>query len=204
MKLSQPQPLLERALLGAGAHQPPKKKCLGLPQVPAGGLDHVATEPPHRPHALVAVHDDEAVGFLRGHHHDRDLLPVPCQRRKQSPLPLRAPRPQVLVTEDQLVVLEVHGSTPPAGPGSLRRAPAPGDGVSRPESGKSGHMSCPTNDLQAHCVSRPEVEDFARFLNRYSDLQAHCVSRGLPVDSAERVGRQRPGRRLHLFQQAPS
>jgi len=141
MKLPQPQPLLERALLGAGAHQRPQKEGLGFPHVPAGGLDHVATEPPHRQHALVAVHDDEAIGFLRGHHHDRDLLPMPGQRRKQPPLPLRAPRPQVLVTEDQLVVLELHGSTPPAGPGSVRQPLPPGDVVSRPQRGKSEPMS---------------------------------------------------------------
>jgi hypothetical protein len=109
----------------------------------------------------------------------------------------------VLVTEDQLVVLEVHGSTPPAGPTSLRGGEARGEGVSRPERGKSGRMSRRSNNLRAHCVSRPEVEYFARFLNGDSDFQPHCVSRGLPVKSAEGVGGW-PGRRRRLPHQPPS
>jgi hypothetical protein len=192
MKLPQPQPLLERVLFDAGVHQPPEEKSFRFSEVPAGGLDHVASQAPHRPDALVAVHHDEAIGFPRGHHHDRDLLPMPCQRRKQPPLPLRAPRPQVLVSKDQLLVLEVHGSTPPAGPGSVRPTPAPGEAVSRSGGGKSGPMSCSNNDLQAHCVSRPEMEDFARFFNGHSNLQPHCVSCGLPVDPAKGVAGQQP------------
>jgi len=40
--LPQPQSLLERRLLRGGPHQPAKKKCFGLFQVPAGGPDYVA------------------------------------------------------------------------------------------------------------------------------------------------------------------
>jgi len=39
------------------------------------------------------------------------------------------------------VVLELHGSTPPAGPGSVRQPLPPGDVVSRPQRGKSEPMS---------------------------------------------------------------
>ena len=59
-------------------------------------------------------------------------------------------------------------------------------------------MSWPINNLRTHCVSRPEVEYFARFFNGYSDLQPHCVSRGLPVDSAQGIRGQRRRPRFPL------
>ena len=108
VQLAQPQPLLERRLLGGGPHQSAEQQRVGFFQVPAGGPDHVVPETPHRPDPLVPVHDDEALGLLRGHHHDRHLLTVLCQGSQQPPLPLRAPHPEVLVAKDQLVVLEVH------------------------------------------------------------------------------------------------
>jgi hypothetical protein len=108
VQLAQPQPLLERRLLGGGPHQSAEQQRVGFFQVPAGGPDHVATEALHRPDPLVPVHDDEALGLLRGHHHDRHLLTVLCQGSQQPPLPLRAPHPEVLVAKNQLVVLEVH------------------------------------------------------------------------------------------------
>ena len=109
VQLPQPQPLLEGALLRARTHQPSQKKSLGLVQLPAGGPQRVEPEPVHRAGPLVAVHDDVPLGFVRrGHHHDRHLLSVLGQRGHEPPLPLRASRPQVLVAQDQLVVLEVH------------------------------------------------------------------------------------------------
>lgn len=93
MHLSQPQPLLERRFFGGGPHQPPEQKRFGFFQVPAGGPDHVAPQTPHRPDPLVPVHDDEALGLLCGHHHDRHLLTVPCQGSQQPPLPLGATHP---------------------------------------------------------------------------------------------------------------
>jgi hypothetical protein len=39
--------------------------------------------------------------------------------------------------------------------------------------------------LRRHCVSRPVLEDFARFFNHHSNLQPHCVSRRRPVNSPQ-------------------
>jgi hypothetical protein len=45
--------------------------------------------------------------------------------------------------------------------------------------------------LRTHCVSRPERQDFARFLHDYRGFHAHCVSRGLPGYFRQRVAPQR-------------
>jgi len=188
VQLLQPQPLLERRLLQAVAHQSAEKHRFDLARVPADGLDPIAPQTPHRPNPLVAVHDDKAIRLLRGNHHDRDLLPVLGQRRQQSSLPVRSPDPQVLVAQDQLVVFEVH-----RGCRTVRGRPGRSDAVSRPQPGKSEPISCRDNDLHGHCVSRPQVEDFARFLNRHSNLPPHCVSRRRPVNSAQGVDREPRG-----------
>lgn len=52
------------------------------------------------------------------------------------------------------------------------------------------------SNLHRHCVSRPPLEDFARFLNHHSDLQPHCVSRRGPVDSTQGSPRRRLVRSL--------
>ena len=60
-------------------------------------------------------------------------------------------------------------------------------------------MSWPVNSLQTHCVSRPDVEYFARFFNGDSHLQPHCVSRRLPVNSMQWIRREpRWPLRLHF------
>jgi len=91
--LAQPQALLKGRFRLGGPHQPPEQQRVGLFQVPAGGPNHVAPQTPHRPDPLVPVHNDEAIGLLRGHHHDRHLLTVPCQGSQQPPLPLGATHP---------------------------------------------------------------------------------------------------------------
>lgn len=55
-------------------------------------------------------------------------------------------------------------------------------------------MSLRANKLRAYCVSRPQVDYFARFFNGYSNFQPHCVSRRLPVDSAQGIRPERSRR----------
>jgi hypothetical protein len=45
--------------------------------------------------------------------------------------------------------------------------------------------------LRAHCVSRPEREDFSGFFHDYRCFQTHCVSRGVPGYFGQRVARER-------------
>ena len=46
------------------------------------------------------------------HHHDRDLLALLGQRGPKTPLPLRAPKPQVLVPHLELVKFQIHPKIP--------------------------------------------------------------------------------------------
>lgn len=66
----------------------------------------------------------------------------------------------------------------------------------------SAPISLESNELRAHCVSRPGMQDSARFFNRHGHLQAHCVSRRRPVDPTQRIHPE--PRRPRLPQQPPS
>ena len=205
VQLAQPQPLLERRLLGGGPHQSAEQQRVGFFQVPAGGPDHVATETLHRPDPLVAVHDDEALGLLRGHHHDRHLLTVLCQGSQQPPLPLRAPHPEVLVAKDQLVVLEVHDRVRLLDPHSYetprwKTMPFRAQERGSQRTCRGPSITCERTAFRAQAWSTLPVSSMATATCSPTAFRAACQSiprsgsapsPGGPFDSASRTRRRR-------------
>ncbi len=83
----QQPPLLQRRRALARAHQPVQDERLRLAQIPARGADQILPEPAQRAHALVAIHQDELLGPLAVHDHDRHLL---ADRPPATPTSLRS------------------------------------------------------------------------------------------------------------------
>ena len=104
----QQPPLLQRRRALARAHQPIQHERLRFAQIPARGADQILPQPAQRPHALVAIHQDEPLGPLAVHDHDRHLLADRRQRPHQLAFRLGLVRPQLLVAQVQLVQLDVH------------------------------------------------------------------------------------------------
>ena len=133
----QQPPLLQRRRALARAHQPIQHERLRFAQIPARGADQIVPQPAQRPHPLVAIHQDEALGPVAVHDHDRDLLADRRQRPHQLAFRLGLVRPQLLVAQVQLVQLDVHAvvlvtsrpavpcGRPRAAPRQPRPAPAP-------------------------------------------------------------------------------
>ena len=113
-QLGEQPPLLERSGPVPAPHVPLEDQRLRLAEVPDHRPDRVAPKPAERPHALVPVHQHVRDAFTNGHHHHRHLLARLGQRRQKPRLARRAPRPQRLVPQVDLVELEIHRAPAPS------------------------------------------------------------------------------------------
>lgn len=108
MQFREQPALFERRLRLGLAQRAVEHQGFRLVHRPDRGLDGVATQPPQGAHALVPIDHHEAARFACRHHHDRDLLPSLGQRPEQPSLLLRPPHPQSLVTQVELVELQLQ------------------------------------------------------------------------------------------------
>jgi len=61
---------------------------------------------------LIAVDQQIFIRLLGGNHDDRRLLTAGCQRRQQSPMPLRTAHAKVLETPLKLMEFQTHETHP--------------------------------------------------------------------------------------------
>ena len=109
LELRKQPALLQCCLLFGKAHRAIQHQGIRFAHFPDDGFDRVATQLLQSRHAFVAVDDQISVRTLRyGDDHDRRLLSGCRQRCQQPPLPLRIPRPQMLIPAVQLMKLQLH------------------------------------------------------------------------------------------------
>jgi hypothetical protein len=114
LELGQEPPLLQGRRRRRAGQVALQDQRLGLVELPDHGHDRVLAQATQRPHAVVAVDDDVASGFLGvADHDDRHLLTVLVERRQEPAGPLPATGAQGCVAQVQLVKFQLHQDTPP-------------------------------------------------------------------------------------------
>ena len=99
MQLRQKPSLLERGFSFRRAQRTVEHERFGFVHIPNRRPYGVLPQAPQGPDSLVAVNDQEAVGFAgQGNHDDRDLLAPFGQGSQKTFLALRTPDPKLLVT----------------------------------------------------------------------------------------------------------
>jgi hypothetical protein len=99
MKLGKQPTLFKRRLSFGCAQGSVQHKRLGFVHVPNRSSYRVVAKALQRPYSLVAVDNQESVGFFRqSNDHDGNLLAPFGERSQQSPLTLRAANAQSLIT----------------------------------------------------------------------------------------------------------
>jgi hypothetical protein len=101
--------LFECRFLFGKTHRSIQDQRVGFAHVPDDGFDRVATQLLQGNDAFVSVNHQISIRTIRyGDNHDRRLLSGSRQRCHQPPLPVRIPRPQMLIAAVQLMKLQLH------------------------------------------------------------------------------------------------
>lgn len=110
LQLCQQPALFDGCLRRTGTQRAIQQQRFGLRHLPDGGPHGVSPQAAQGGDPLVPV-DNQVASRIVGHadNHDGNLLTHDGQRSQQSALLRRTPCPQVFITDNQLVKLQVHG-----------------------------------------------------------------------------------------------
>jgi hypothetical protein len=112
LQFHQQPAFFESRLVIARTHRPVQKQGLHFAQRPDHRFDRVTAKLLECRDPLIAVDQQIFIRLLGGNHDDWRLLTAGCQRRQQSPMPLRTAHAKVLETPLKLMEFQTHEMQP--------------------------------------------------------------------------------------------
>jgi hypothetical protein len=112
LQFNQQPALFQSRLVIARTHRPVQKQGLHLAQRPDHHFDRVTAQLLECRDPSIAVDQQIFIRLPGGNHDDRRLLTAGCQRRQQSPMPLRTAHAKVLKTPLKLMEFQTHDTHP--------------------------------------------------------------------------------------------
>lgn len=114
LELAKQPTLFQCSFVFGKAHRTIQHQGVGFAHIPDHGFHRVAAQLLQGRHAFVTV--DNSITVQYRHDDDWRLLSRCRQRRQQSPLSFRIPRPQMFITAVQLMKLQLHCPSSPHAP----------------------------------------------------------------------------------------
>jgi hypothetical protein len=112
LQFHQQPAFFQSRLVIARTHRPVQKQSLRFAQRPDHRFDRVTAQLLKCRDPLIAVDQQIFIRLFGGNHDDRRLLTAGCQRRQQSPMPLRTTHAKVLETALKLMKFQTHETHP--------------------------------------------------------------------------------------------